>query len=79
MSFNKEAFIEDAKVLVKGEGKEHLSEFIEDVAFVGWDVIKLVAKHTEGFVIDDMVVASMDSTMKGLIDKINPADNEAQS
>lgn len=79
MNFNKEAFLVEAKELVKGEGKEHLSEFVEDVAFVGWDVIKLIAKHTEGFVIDDMVVASMDSQVKKMIDKINPADNEAES
>ena len=71
MKFNKEQFKADAKELLKSQGKEHLSEFVEDVAFTGWDIIKLVAKHTEGFMIDDMVVASMDGTVKDLIDKID--------
>lgn len=69
--FNKEAFLEEAKELVKAEGKEHLSDFVEDVALVGWSVIKLATKHTEGTFIDDMVVKSMDSTVLGLIDKID--------
>lgn len=71
MKFNKEAFLAEAKELVKTQGKEDLSEFVEDVAIIGWDVIKLAAKHTEEFAIDDMIVGTMDSTVKGLIDKID--------
>ena len=74
MSFNKEAFLAEAKVLVKTEGKEHLSDFIEDVALVGWKVIKLAVKHS-GLTIAALIVASLDPTVTELIDKIDGKDD----
>lgn len=74
MKFNKEAFMDEAKVLVKAEGKEHLADFIEDVALVGWKVIKLAVKHS-GLGIAALVVASLDPTVTDLIDKIDGKDD----
>ena len=74
MKFNKEVFMAEAKVLVKAEGKEHLSDFIEDVALVGWQVIKLAVKHS-GLSIAGLVVASLDPTVTDLIDKIDGKDD----
>ena len=71
MNFNKEAFKKEAKELYASKGKQHLMEFVEDEVEVSWEAIKLVAKHTEGFVFDDMAVKAMDNTIKKLINKID--------
>lgn len=71
MNFNKEKFQERVKVLLKEQGKEHLMEFAEEIAEIGWEVIKVAAECTEGFMLDDMITSSMDSTVKKLLDKID--------
>ena len=71
MNFNKVKFQEKVKVLLKEQGKEHLMEFAEEIAGIGWDIIKVGAACTEGFIWDDMIVNTMDSTVKKLIDKID--------
>lgn len=71
MNFNKEKFQEKVKVLLKDQGKEHLMEFAEEIAGIGWEVIKVGAECTEGFVWDDMIVSTADSAVKKLVDMID--------
>ena len=74
MAFNKEAFLEEAKELVKKEGKADLKEFLEENAKTVWEVVKLYTKHTDNPV-DDMVVATLDKMVSELVDNINKEDN----
>lgn len=74
MAFNKDAFLEEAKELVKKEGKADLKEFLEENAKTVWEVIKLYTKHSDNL-LDNVVVETLDKTVLGLIDDINKEDN----
>lgn len=71
MKFNKELFKTKVEEKLKTEGKEHLMEFIEDIVDMSWEIIKIAALATEEFMWDDMVVQTVDSSIKKLIDGIH--------
>jgi len=70
MEFNKEAFKAEVKEKLKIEGKEHLMEFAEDVAEMGWEIVKIAAKHND-ITMDEAFIAMVDGAMKNLIDGID--------
>ena len=74
MAFNKEAFLLEAKELVKKEGKADLKEFAEENVKTAWAIIKLYTKHSET-PIDDMIVATLDGMVVKIIEDINKEDN----
>lgn len=70
MEFNKEAFKKEIEEKLKSEGKEHLMEFAEDIAMMGWEVAKIAVKHTDT-ALDDAFVGMVDEAVKKMIDKID--------
>jgi len=67
---NKDEVLVKIKEMLKEEGKEHLIEFAEDMARLGWKAAKIVVDASENK-IDDLVVASIDGVVLDLIDKID--------
>lgn len=67
---NKEQVMGKIKAMLKEEGKEHLMEFAEDLAELGWKAAKIVVEESETK-IDDLVVASIDGVVVDLLDKID--------
>jgi hypothetical protein len=76
MKFNKENFKKEVKELLEKKGKSHLLEFVEDIAEVCFDVVKVAAKNTEDFALDDMIVATLEPMVDKMIDGIYKGDNE---
>lgn len=71
---DKKAMLDEMKELLKSKGKEELLETAEDTAVIGWELVKIVAKHSDNK-LDDMAVAAGDSVVKELIDKIDGKDD----
>jgi len=67
---DKKLVLAEIKEMYKAEGKEHLLEFAEDIAILGWKSLKIVAKHTDNK-LDDMAVAAGDAVVMDLLDKID--------
>ena len=76
MKFNKEVFKSEVKKILDEKGKSHLLEFAEDIAEVAWEVIKAGAKATEDFMLDDMIVTTLEPMIEKMIDAIDKKENE---
>lgn len=74
VKFDKEAFLEKAKEILKKESKQDAKEFLEENAKTLWSIIKLYADMTPNL-IDNMVTATLDKMVLDLIEGINKEDN----
>lgn len=70
MKFNQEAFKKEVGEKLKSQGKEHLMDFAEDVAEMGWEIIKIAAKHND-ITLDDVFIGMVDGAVKKIIDGID--------
>lgn len=72
---DKKELIEELKVMLKEEGKEHLMEFAEELAFVGIKAVKVIVEKSENK-IDDVVFAALEGVLKEAADKIDGEDDK---
>ncbi len=63
-------FKKEVEKVLEEKGKTHLLEFAEDIAEVGFEVLKAFVKATDNKY-DDMILATMTNFLNDLIDGID--------
>lgn len=75
MAFNKEAFLEEVKPLLKEDVKENGLEFLEETAKTLHEVLNIYVKHLNNPLIASIVLAA-GGVLTKFIEDINPNDNK---
>jgi hypothetical protein len=62
--------IEEIKEIAIAKGKPELVEFVEDIAFIAFDVVSLLVERSDSSIIK-MIFNKFDDELKTLIDQID--------